>query len=307
MSYFSKSKTYWLLGIWVVTATAAGLYLTKVFLKPKDQDILAPMADVRECGPKNLADNQSSKTLSQWVTQVEGLSADAQSALARNLQALPDGATKALEQSRFKIALSRGDAPYTCVVYDQPPNKSKASAMPLMTAENCLRSTGKGDTTLVLGRPQLLNPDGTPRYLQDEDLVDESLLPTVFWALFEGLYQPSDLGSIKLDQEAASATNISSTIARHVVSAYNLTPEEKQYYLKAFGAAGTETPSFLRRTLALTAAAAYCSQESFARLQNQQPEVSRRFMSIYGCTLGKPWHLADDDFSKFCPNLASTK
>jgi hypothetical protein len=92
-----------------------------------------------------------------------------------------------------------------------------------------------------------------------------------------------------------------------VVDGYKFSDEEQNYYFDRFGAAGTETPAFITRTLTLTASQVYCSADSFQRLQKNQPEATKRFMNIYGCALGKPWYMPDSEFSSACPNIASNK
>lgn len=300
MKNFSKIKTYGLLIVWVIAATSIGIYLTNWFIKPKHQESIAPLAETRQCGPTTITSDQEKKILAQWVNQGDRLTADAKSALARNIQALPTQAIKALEQRNFKFALDRGEAPYTCLIYDKAPSNSNPSPKLIRSAENCLRAAGKDGTALVLGRPQLIMPDGNPRGVYDKDLIDEVTLPTVFWSLLEGLYEPSDVTS----QDKPSISNISSRIKRYVVDGYKFDPDEKTYYLRTFGAAGTETPSFATRTLVLTASTLYCSQESYTQLQKHQPEATKRFMSIFGCALGKPWHMGSADFSEICPTLA---
>ncbi len=295
-------KTYGLLVIWVIVASAVGIYLTKIFMKPKNQEFFAPLAEVRQCGPTAITTPEENKALTQWVYHSDKLPAEAKSALVRNIKALPAGALKALEQRNLKFALDRGESPYTCSVYDKPVDRSRAPAKLLRSAENCLRTTGKGSTALVLGPPKLELPDGKLRGLSEKDLIDEVTLPTVFWALLEGLYETSDVTS----QDKPSISNITSRIKRYVVDGYKFDPDEKTYYLRTFGAAGTETPSFATRTLVLTASTLYCSQESYTQLQKYQPEATKRFMSIYGCALGKPWHMASADFSGICPSVAKT-
>ncbi len=300
MKKFSKTKTYGLLIVWVIAATAIGIYLTNWLIKPKDQESIAPLAEIRQCGPTTITSEQEKKILAQWVIQGDRLTADAKSALARNIQALPTQGIKALEQRNFKFALDRGEAPYTCLIYDKAPSNSNPAPKLIRSAENCLRAAGKDGTALVLGRPQLVMPDGKPRGVYDKDLIDEVTLPTVFWSLLEGLYETSDVTS----QDKPSISNISSRIKRYVLGGYKFDPDEKTYYLRTFGAGGTETPSFATRTLVLTASTLYCSQESYTQLQKHQPEAIKRFMSIYGCALGKPWHMADGEFSGICPTLA---
>jgi hypothetical protein len=306
MKNISKNKAYGLLVVWVVAGTAAGIYLTKILLTPKHQEFIAPLAEFRQCGPTAITTPEENKIIAKWSFHSDKLPADAKSALARNIKAIPDGALKALERRRLQLALDRRESSYTCSIYDKPGSKPGAPAILLRSAENCLRATGKDSTALVLGAPHLVMPDGKPRRFSEKNMIDEVTLPTVFWSLLEGLYQPSDLSIPNPAQDKPSIANISRQIKRYVVDGYQFDPAEKNYYLRTFGAAGTETPSFITRTLVLTAANLYCSSESFARLQKQQPEATKRFMSIYGCALGKPWHMADTEFVGLCPNLAQS-
>ena len=82
--------------------------------------------------------------------------------------------------------------------------------------------------------------------------------------------------------------------------ALNIGPGEQEYYRREFGGAGTKSPAFETRSVVLLASNLYCDGDTFTRLNKQQPEAVKRFMSTFGCALGKPWHQAEADFKTYC-------
>jgi hypothetical protein len=307
MKKYSSKKTFALLFIWVLVGTAVGIYLINSLTKSKDDETPAPLAQARQCGPTDLSSSEEDKILSEWTVKVEKLPADAKKALAANIKVMPEDALMALKKYNLKITFDRGESPYICQTFDGSSGKSTNGGRPRQSAENCLKITSKNSLALVIGHPRLEMPDGQRRVLSEKELVDELTTPSLFWAIFDGLYKPTDDPTKNLGPNDRSIQNISENIKRYIVGAYKFSTAEQEHYLRRFGAAGTETPAFMTRTLVLTASNLYCSKESFDRLSKSQPEATQRFMSIYGCTLGKPWHLADGEFSKFCSSVAVAK
>ena len=306
MKKLSSTRTYGLLAIWVMGATAIGIYITTILSKPKIQEFIAPMAEIRQCGPTAVASDQERKLVAEWVSQEGKIPSETKNAIARTIKSLPDGVLKALQNKHVKITLDRGESPYTCTVYDKSSDKSRQASIPLRSATNCLRTVGKDSIALVLGFSQHVAADGKPRAMTEKDVINETLLPVIFWTLFEGVYKATDAAN-RLEQDNPSISNISEQVKRYIVSGFKFSKEEQEFYLREFGAAGIETPAFASRTLVLTATNLYCSEESYARLSKSQSEATKRFMSIYGCALGKPWHMQDVDFSSICPNIALNK
>ncbi len=307
MKKYSSKKTFGFLFVWVIVATALGVYLVNTLTKPNNEDKPAPLAGIHQCGPRDINPEDQQKILSEWTVKIDKLSTDARKALAANIKTLPQESLLALKKHNLKVTLDRGDVPYNCQVFDTPSGKKTSNVSPTRTAQNCLKILSKNSLALIIGRPALETPDGKPRFLRDDELIDEYTTPTLFWALLEGLHKLADNPVKKLGASDPSIQNISENVKRYIVGAYNISLDEQEHYLRRFGAAGTGTPTFITRTLVLTASNLYCSKESFERLSKSQPIATQRFMSIYGCTLGKPWHLADGEFSKFCSNLATAK
>jgi hypothetical protein len=299
----TRTKTYFLVSAWVIIATALGVYLTNTLTKPRNKDFTAPMAAFRQCGPASLPSDDQRKILTDWIIKPESLSADVKDSLVRVINSLPDGAIEALKKKNFKVALDRGDQPNTCSVYDKPDGRTNTREKALKTAVNCLKTQAKNSVTLVVGPQRLIANDGNPRSVTDKNLIDETLLPTIFWTLLEGLYKPADAPG-PLAPGKPSIANISEQIKRYVVDSYKFSEGEQEFYHREFGAAGLATPAFATRTLVLTASNLYCSGESYGNLSKTQPEATKRFMSIYGCALGKPWHMTSADFSGLCPTVA---
>jgi len=303
MTKSSSSKTYALLGGWVIVATGAGLYLTHLLTKPKNKEFIAPMAAVRQCGPTPITAEEQGKIIAEWIIKPEKLATEIKASLARTIKSLPEEALIALKKNHLKVAIDEGETPFTCTIYENSSAKSGQPSTVMRSAVNCLRSTGKDSVALILGRPRIDASNGKPRAFSEKDLIDETLLPEFFWTIFEGLYKSSDSPG-KLDPNSPSISNISDQIKRYVVDSYNFSENEQEFYYKEFGASGTANPAFATRTLVLTARSLYCSSESYTKLAKTQPEATKRFMSIYGCALGKPWHMQASDYSELCPVVA---
>ena len=294
---WTSPRGYWLLSMWVIAATAGGIFLVDYLSKPKDQEHLAPAANVRQCGvlPKSVeAEREFIKT---WLVGVDKVTANGKLALVRTISALPEKVQATLKERNIRFSVDAGFGPYSCTADEKSTVRASSS---------CLKSTPKDGEVLVVGYSQLIQPDGKPRDMADDAIIDESLMPVTFWLMFEKLLKPDD-GEGFLDQSVVSKENVMDQIKRYVVGGYNFSPEEQDFYRREFGAGGVETPAFVSRTLTLTASSLYCDSESYGRLGKSQPEAVKRFMSSFGCALGKPWHLEEKEFGSLCPNLAQRK
>lgn len=299
-----SKRHYGLLALWVVGASALGVFLIRHFSPPPAKDILAPQADIRRCGPGNLGPDQEMRLAAEWVANPKDPSDEVKRAVARVLLSLPERVLTVLkspattgDRSPIKIALDQGKWPFMCADSERSGGR---------LANTCLKAVPGIGRVLLLGRTTILSPDGRLRQLSDADFVDQTLLPVIFWLAFERLGNLRDEKPV-LPETEVSKSNVFSQMKYHIVSGYKFSPEEETFYLREFGASSTATPTFVNRTLALTASNLHCHAESFARLEKTQPEAVKRFMSAMGCSLGKPWHMSEEDFSKLCPNLASSQ
>lgn len=288
---WTSPRGYWLLSMWVIAATAGGIFLVDYLSKPKDQDYLAPASNVRQCGQKPKLIEAEREFIKTWLVGVDKVTANGKIALIRTISALPEKVLATLKERNIRFSVDAGFGPYTCTADEKSSNRASIS---------CLKSTPKDGEVLVLGYSQLIQPDGKPRVMTDDAVVDESLMPVTFWLMFEKLLKPDD-GESFLEQSVVSKENVMDQVKRYVVGGYNFSPEEQDFYRREFGAGGVETPAFISRTLTLTANSLYCDGESYARLGKSQPEAVKRFMSSFGCALGKPWHMEEKEFVSLCP------
>ena len=188
MKKYSSKKTFGFLFVWVIVATTLGIYLVNTLTKPKSEDKSAPLANTLQCGPRDINPEDQQKILSEWTIKIDKLSMDARTTLASNIKTVPQESLRALKKHNLKVTVDRGDAPYNCQVFDTPSDKKTTNLSPTRTAQNCLKILSKNSLALIIGRPVLETPDGKPRVLRDDELIDEYTTPTLFWALLEGLH-----------------------------------------------------------------------------------------------------------------------
>lgn len=300
-----SKRRYVLLALWVIGASALGIFLIRFFSPPVNKEVLALDALTRQCGPLEISSEDEKKLSAIWVANSRDLSEAARRAIARTLQALPARILSVLRappiggnvNTPIKIAVDQGKWPYLCAESERASGRE---------ATSCLKNIAGIGRVLVIGRASLIASDGRQRQLSDEELVDQTLMPAIFWLTFERLANLRDEKPM-LPETETSKSNIFSQMKHYIADGFKFSPEEENFYYRQYGMAGTATPAFVNRTVALTASNLYCDLESFDRLQKNQPEAVRRFMSSMGCGLGKPWHMSDEDFSKHCPNFASSK
>lgn len=300
-----SKRRYVLLALWVIGASALGIFLIRYFSPPVSKEALALDALTRQCGSQEISSEDEKKLSAIWVVNSKDLSEAARRAIARTMQALParilsvlrDPPTGGGANTPIKIAIDQGKWPYLCAESELASGR---------VATTCLKNISGIGRVLVIGRASIVSSDGRQKQLSDEELVDQTLMPAIFWLTFERLANLRDEKPILAETET-SKSNIFSQIKYYIAGGYKFSPEEESFYYRQFGMAGTESPAFVNRTVALTASNLYCDSESFDRLQKRQPEAMRRFMSAMGCGLGKAWHMSEEDFSKLCPNLASSK
>jgi hypothetical protein len=302
MTSISKRR-YTLLALWVIGASALGIYLVRHFSPPLPKDTPAPEALTHQCGPKDLSAEEEQKLAAAWIANPKEVSDEAKRAVVRVVRTLPErvisalrSPTGAVDKVSIKITLDQGKWPYVCT------EEVRSSSRFAIT---CLKNISGVGRVLVLGRSSLVSADGRQRQLSDQELVDQSLLPALFWLSFERLGSLRDEKPV-LPEPVVSKSNVMSRIKQYVVDGYKFSPEEETFYMREFGGSGTKTPAFVNRTVALTGSQIYCDAESYERLNKNQPEAVKRYMSAFGCSLGRAWYMDEGDFSGICPTLAAS-
>ena len=301
MTSISKRR-YALLALWVIGASALGIYLVRHFSPPPPKDTPATEALTQQCGPKDLSAEEEQKLSAAWIANPKEVSEEAKRAVSRVVRALPERVAAvfrspagSVDKVSIKITLDQGKWPYVCT------EEVRSSSRFAIT---CLKNISGIGRVLVLGRSSLVSADGRQRQLSDQELVDQSLLPALFWLSFERLGNLHD-EKPTLPDSVVSKSNVMSRIKQYVVDGYKFSPEEEAFYMREFGGSGTKTPAFVSRTVALTSSQIYCDAESYERLNKNQSEAMKRYMSAFGCSLGRAWYMDEWDFAGICPALAS--
>jgi hypothetical protein len=255
------------------------------------QDQLAQLAEIRRCGPATTEEGVESRLIKKWVVNDSELQAEAQSSFLRNFSALPQRALKALENKKIRFAWESLRSDLTC----SPPGSGAAVGLRF----SCLKSTPKHGDVVILGSEAGMGPDGVELVTNQKDIIDGRMLPLVFWGLFEQLWNTAEDREL-IDGNTRSRANDFTRLKRYVSESLKIGPAEQEFYRREFGGAGIKSPAFATRSVVLLASNLYCDGETYARSERQQPEAVKRFMSTFGCALGKPWHLAEADFKSSC-------
>ena len=285
--------------VWVVVGSAIGIYVYDQWARQDEKEALAPLASTRACGQERvLTDKDVAEQASKWLVNQSATPMDLQKVMLRNLAALPETAAKTLRQSGIRFAVETSQAPYTCAGQ----NATMATG-----GISCVKATPKDGLFAVLSYPQSLSSDGAPLNTPPSEQLEPIVLPVSFWILFQGVWR-TEKPKPPLDNEISQSNRLL-TIKKFLVSAYKFSPGEVDYYHKYYSASGPQSPTFLTRSLILTASNIYCSKTTYENLSSQEPEAVQRFWQVYGCTLGKPWHMTDGDYQKICtekPPASST-
>jgi hypothetical protein len=284
-------KLYIAVASWVIVGSAIGIYVYDWWARENRKEALAPLAASRTCGPeKVLTDKELDGEAAKWLVNQTATPRDLQKVLLRNLAALPDAAVRTLLHNRIRFAVETNQAPYTCASQNtaQPPG-----------GISCVKATPRDGLFAVLSYPQSVSPDGSAINTPPAEQLEGIVLPVSFWVLFQGVWRVEN-PKPPMDNEI-SPTNRLLTLKNYVASAYKLTSGEEDYYHKYYTASGRRSPTFLTRSLILTASNLYCSKDSYENLLSQEPDAVRRFWDVYGCVLGKPWHITEDEYKKICP------
>lgn len=291
---FTK-KFYIAIFLWVIIGSVAGIFIYDKWSRGTKEEKLAPLASQISCGEKKvMTDRDLADQAKKWLVNETGLTSDVRRAMLRNLSALPDLAAKSLSQRGIRFTIGTGQAPYTC---------GSPSAEQPMPGVSCVKATPKDGLFAIINAPTQLAPDGKNLTLPIDEQLESTILPISFWVLFQGLWLDEN-PKPPLDTEV-SQSNRMVTLKKYLVSSYKFSRGEESYYHGNFTASGRESPTFLTRSLILTASNIYCSKASYENLLAQQPEAVRRFWFVYGCTLGKPWFMTDDEFTKTCDQSMS--
>jgi hypothetical protein len=280
---------------WVIFGSAIGIYVYDQWTRNEEKEALAPFAAPRTCGQdKVLTDKELDGEAAKWLVNQKATPRDLQKVLLRNLAALPDAAVRTLLHNRIRFAVETNQAPYTCASQNTAQTPGGIS---------CVKATPREGLFAVLSYPQSVSPDGSALKTPPPEQLESIILPVSFWVLFQGVWRVEN-PKPPMDNEI-SPTNRLLTLKKYVVSAYKFTAGEEDYYHKYYTASGRQSPTFLTRSLILTASNLYCSKIAYENLSNLEPDAVRRFWEVYGCELGKPWHMADDEYKKICRETPS--
>ncbi len=291
----TNKRFYMILLGWTVVASALGIWAYDRWFKEDRTEKLAPLAASRICGQERVQTDKELDALSaKWLVNAANTPRDVQKALLRNLTALPEGASKTFQSLGLKFTTETGKPPYSCL----PPESTQAA-----TGLSCVKATLKDGLFAVIGDQQFSAPDGSPANVPIVEQMESAVLPISFWILFQGAWR-HDSQKPPRDDEISLANRLM-TLKKYVVSGFKLSPGEEDYYHRTFSASGRQSPTFLTRSLVLTASNLYCGKDSYDMLATREPEATRRFFEVYGCTLGKPWFMADKDFEHLCPKTIS--
>ena len=294
---FTK-KFYILSSLWIIAASAAGIFIYDQMSRKDVNDHLAPLAKLRVCGDQGSVTEKNLETLAaQWLVNTAKVSQDVQRSLLQNIMALPTLARKILQQNQIRFTINSGQSPFTCA--------ASGSSIPNLEL-SCVKATIKNGLFIVLGQSNYISPQGEPLNMAQSDQLHTEVLPIGFWILFRGLWH-ADISKPVIKDDEISVGNRLLMIRKYVISAFKFSQGEQDFYHKAFSPSGRESPTFLSRTLLLTASNIYCSKSSYENLLAQQPEATKRFFWAYGCNLGKPWFMTDKDFVDLCPNTTASK
>jgi len=290
----ANKKSYALLAGWVVVGSALGIFVYNKWMRDGEEIKLAPMAEAHLCGEQSVVtDQEVQQAAKKWLVNTHNMPFEIQKTLLRNIEALPEAVKRTFDELGMRFTLESGKDPYTCA-----PRNSVASA----PGPSCVRgSIGDGYFT-VISAPQLDAPDGTPAKVTTIRQLEPTILPIGFWLLFQGMGRGETSAAFRDDEISHSSRLL--TLKKYVMDAFKFSRGEQDFYYRTFGPSGIQSPAFYTRSIILTASNLYCNKESFDRLSRLQPEATRRFWAVYGCALGKPWFMTNDEFDKLCPNLA---
>jgi hypothetical protein len=293
----ANKKSYALLVLWVVAGSALGVFVYKKWNRDRDEVKLAPMSGARICGEQRVVtDQEVQQDAKRWLVNTSDMQIEVQKALLRNIKALPETVTRILDEVGMRFTLESGKDPYTCA----PKNRVASAPGP-----SCVKGSIKDGYFTVISAPLLEAPDGTPAKVTAIRQLEPTILPIGFWLLFQGMGR-SETSAAFRDDEISHSSRLS-TLKKYVMDAFKFSRGEEDFYYRAFGPSGVQSPAFYTRSVILTASNLYCNKESFDRLSSLQPEATSRFWTVYGCALGKPWFMPADEFTKLCPNLAFKK
>lgn len=286
----SKSPKSIIAGVIIVGVAATAWIVYKKRSAQKDEQ-LAELADVRSCGADLKDQKAEGAQLKKWLANETELQSEGKQALLRNLSALPPQVIKTLESRNIRFAWESLRSGLTCA-----PSGAGAN---VGLRFSCLKSTSNYGDVMIFGSDPGTGADGKPLPPNEREIIDGRMLPLVFWSLFEQIWNTAEERDLVADN-ARSRSNDFSRLKRHVSEALTIGPGEQEFYRREFGGAGTRSPAFDTRATVLMAANLYCDADTYARLQKQQPEAVKRFMSSFGCALGRPWHLGEADYNSYC-------
>jgi hypothetical protein len=285
-----KSPKVLVSGAVLLGLIAAGIYYQKKRAANKEEQ-LAELAEIRSCGSQTSDPKTESAVLRKWFANENDLQSEGKSAFIRNMSALPSQVVKTLEARGIRFALESPRSALICT----PSGAPTGSGLRL----SCLKSIPSFGEVMIVGADPGVGADGKPLPVNEREIIDGRTLPLVFWSLFEHIWNTAEEFDI-LDEKVRSRSNSFSRLKRYVSEALTIGPGEQEYYRREFGGAGTKSPAFETRAVVLLASNLYCDADTYARLSKQQPEAVKRFMSTFGCAMGKPWHLAETDFKTHC-------
>ena len=275
----------------VLTGLAAGVFIVMKNRGKKTELPPASLADITACGKPSDDQKISDELLRNLIANAGEHSPEGKLALSRNLTALPDRVIQTLQAKNIKLATESARANLRCIA---------PGAAPIMGQSlSCITSAPNFGDVLIISTNPGNDAEGKPIRFNEKDIIDSKTLPLVFWRIFENLWNTTEERDL-IDEAQASRANNFGRIKRYITEGFKFGPKEQDYYHSEFGGSGTLAPSFNTRTFTLLAANLYCSESSFKRLSGSQPEAVKRFMSTIACSLGKPWHLADNEFKAFC-------
>lgn len=293
----ANKMSYVLLTVWVVAGSAIGIFFYDNWIRDKDEVKLAPMSAARLCGDQRImTDQETQQAAKKWLLNTTDMQIEVQKSLLRNIRAFPETVTKNFDEVGMRFTLESGKDPYTCA-----PRNSVVT----VPGPSCVKATMKEGYFTVISAPLLEAPDGTPAKVTAARQLEPVVLPIGFWLLFQGMGRNETSAAFR-DDEISHGSRLF-TIKKYVMDAFEFSRGEQDFYYRAFGPSGAQSPAFYTRSLILTASNLYCNKESFERLSSLQPEATRRFWAVYGCTLGKPWFMSAAEFTNLCPNLALKK